>query len=563
MGKNIVLFIDGTGNHAEHEAPTNVHKLLQRVKAAGARDGRDEAACSIAGGTVFYAIDGVGTDKPHQRPKPEWLKEAALRPRPKLLHRVVSNAAGSLSGYGISRRIKEAYAFLVRCYEKGDSIYLFGFSRGAFAVRSLAGFIDTVGLLYRRDIAEVEAAYLLYERAASPIKTPLEKRRRPLRRLGAKVRSRDDPDVMPIHMIGVWDTVEALGLPEMLQLSPAMLTSYHVTGVPRFVSHIRHALALHEMRTPFEPLLWKDTCAPDQTLRQIWFAGAHADVGGGYKGTHLSDVALEWMAWEARQLGLPVAARPAPVAPASTLPVHHELHSKFFFLAPRVRRFLATAGTGPQKALLSHALHSSAASRLLAVRPDSYDDFRGSVRDTCARIDRQTELLALRLALLGVSGLPSPAREETPHLQAWWRDLRAEDLVVADIERGRLFDPDPSRPLRAPTEVAGALLRLAVLDGPRGIDAVLHDLRCQRDAALRTDDEAFVLACLRRLQALRPAIAQVRAALLHHDLSAALHALEEKAVLSEDGLRDHASALLARQQQARLRAKAEDWKTRL
>ena len=437
MGKNIALFIDGTWNDAGGSGETNVHLLSQRVA---------DGATTNPAAQVFHYIEGVGTEK-RTRNLPAWLVAARLKKRPKLLHRVVANLAGGVAGYGTASRIKEAYAYLVEHYKDGDGIFLFGFSRGAFAVRSLAGFVSRVGLLLQKDIAHVEEAYLAYEAGGNL--------NRVLRRLGLPVTpDLESRTVLPIHMIGVWDTVARLGVPSKLQVLRRTKTGFHATGIPDYVSHVRHALALHEVRPTFEPLLWEDRCGPRQTLKQVWFPGAHADVGGGYPdgkdaiGRSLSDIALEWMACEARQLGLVVGANTKLPDVAKMVEVHHEVRGKFFYVIPGVRRFLKGVFALPAEDLSSHRMHLSATHRLLNLPPGRYPLFRFDVADTLQDIDELTGTFSMKLAYeLGVGPLKPvrcdllsdedryvtrPSQSVPTGLSAeTWRSLSVGEVVAA------------------------------------------------------------------------------------------------------------------------------------
>src|SRR5439155_16724870 len=130
-----------------------------------------------------------------------------------------------------------------------------------------------------------------------------------LRRFLHDITGRDGPrgeEILPIYFIGVWDTVGALGLSGLLKGFTAPFTQFHQTELPANVTHARHALALHENRKLFPPLLWKRRSPknPQQTLEQRWFNGAHSDVGGGYPEHEWSDIALNWMAKEASDLDL-------------------------------------------------------------------------------------------------------------------------------------------------------------------------------------------------------------------------------------------------------------------
>lgn len=203
-----------------------------------------------------------------------------------------------VEGRGVAPQIRRAYGWLASGYREGDRIFLFGYSRGAFAVRSLAGVIDRVGLLKREHATEraVTLAWRHYERA--PHSTTAQAFTRRFCHLEA-----------PIEMVGVWDTVKALGLrlPFFWMFSPDRhaFHSHHLGGSIR---HGFHALALHETRMAFEPVLWE--CPPgwEGNIEQVWFRGAHGDIGGQIGGLEaargLSNIPLVWMLERAEALDL-------------------------------------------------------------------------------------------------------------------------------------------------------------------------------------------------------------------------------------------------------------------
>jgi uncharacterized protein (DUF2235 family) len=192
-------------------------------------------------------------------------------------------------GVGVDRRIVAGYRFLAERYEPGDEIYLFGFSRGAFQARSLAGLIGLVGLMGYDALDEVEAAWAYYQ--AHKV-TPDPKRLEGLRKLGhADVR---------IRCIGVWDTVGNLGIPLIGDHPWNSAAAFHDTDLLPIVDVGLHALAIDEPRGPFSPSLWsrrRGAPAPaGQHIEQVWFTGSHANVGGGFPDSSLSDISLIWMA---------------------------------------------------------------------------------------------------------------------------------------------------------------------------------------------------------------------------------------------------------------------------
>ncbi|PVZ05364.1 DUF2235 domain-containing protein [Actinomycetospora cinnamomea] len=239
---------------------------------------------------------------------------------------------GGVAGVGIDRDLLAGYRFLVDEFRPDDHIAVFGFSRGAYLARSLAGMVGTVGIVDRAALggealeAAVAAAYGRYKAHKADV--------RAARRAGQEA-SRgpvtDDalplvydprsPDV-PVAFVGVWDTVGALGIPSYLGI-PDLLGSrerYEFLDVvlDRRIPHARHAVSLDEMRGPFRPTLWDESAAgAGQDIVQTWFPGDHCDVGGGHADRGLSDGALWWMIEQARAaIELPIAdpaVRPDPV----------------------------------------------------------------------------------------------------------------------------------------------------------------------------------------------------------------------------------------------------------
>lgn len=205
-----------------------------------------------------------------------------------------------LVGRGINRQIRRAYGWLASRYRPGDTIYLIGYSRGAFAVRSLAGMIDSVGLLRAECATErnIRTAYRHYQ--AKPDGTAAR----------AFHAAHCHPAVQ-IEMVGVWDTVKALGVPLPLLWSRSP-HAFHSHALGHSIRHGFHALALHETRLAYAPELWE--CPPDRagTVEQVWFNGAHGDVGGQLGGFHaarpLANIPLVWMLERAESCGLPLPA---------------------------------------------------------------------------------------------------------------------------------------------------------------------------------------------------------------------------------------------------------------
>lgn len=205
-----------------------------------------------------------------------------------------------MTGRGINRQIRRAYGYLASRYRPGDRIFLIGYSRGAFAVRSLAGVIDMVGLLRPRHATErnILTAYRHYE--GSPDS--------PHARDFARAFCHDRVE---IEMVGVWDTVKALGLRLPVVWKWAEVQhSFHSHHLGRHIRNGFHALALNENREVFEPVLWACPAQYPGHVEQVWFRGAHGDIGGQLGGFErarpLANIPLVWMLERAESCGLPL-----------------------------------------------------------------------------------------------------------------------------------------------------------------------------------------------------------------------------------------------------------------
>lgn len=261
MAKNIVIFCDGTNNEIAGNQ-TSVLRLFRMLVCNGEQ-------------RLFYDA-GVGT---HADPTAQWP-----------LQRLVQKRLDAAIGMSIRNHVLGAYSFLSNHYEEGDRIYLFGFSRGAYTVRALAGMLFRCGLLC--------ADYDNLSAYAWSVFSDEDRRgdRRQMFGGAARIKKVFGREV-PIHFVGVWDTVSTFGWLWDLLTVPN-------TDKNPIVHHFRQALSIDEKRPCFEPILFNPQ--KGQSSIQVWFAGVHADIGGGYppEASGLSRLPLEWMLNEAVQLDL-------------------------------------------------------------------------------------------------------------------------------------------------------------------------------------------------------------------------------------------------------------------
>ncbi|CAA7265843.1 unnamed protein product [Cyclocybe aegerita] len=290
----------------------------------------------------------------------------------------------------IADKVEEAYAFIAHNYDPGDEIFLFGFSRGAYTARMVAMFVGEIGLLDRKDMDNFAKIFINFQnlgKCKDPIeKRDLEERLAPWRdpESDGKRRADIDGDKFTVKFLGVWDTVGALGLPEEIPFGRRV---YNLFGFPdrqlgEHVQYARQALALDEMRLDFTCNKFIQSEAgrqKGQILKQVWFAGSHTDIGGGYKNHDLSDLSLIWMASEVgHHLGLDVeylARLATPVAPWGTQQPHDSATGIFFF-ASTVQRDLPVRPNNPETqefihpSVLRQAKLNEKLSTLLKEQPD-------------------------------------------------------------------------------------------------------------------------------------------------------------------------------------------------
>ena len=303
MAKNIVVCADGTGNSFGRSV-SNVARMIRFLTL-------DNRARQV----VVYD-QGIGTDGRRWK---EIVKYRRTIVDPKALHVLpgpheswfrpaewIALLGGLAFGHGLKDNVGQMYRELAKLYQTGDTVFLFGFSRGAFTVRALAGLIYRCGLPQWGHVdfpRRFERAWQLY--------VPMH----PLEAQTEQFRTREGQRECPIHFLGVWDTVKSYG-----GLRPIMLP--HLRHNP-IVAHVRHALALDERRGWFDATTWGGldidreheaawSRLPErvrnrierQDIEEVWFRGCHSDIGGGDKEAQSARIALRWMLGEAAQTGL-------------------------------------------------------------------------------------------------------------------------------------------------------------------------------------------------------------------------------------------------------------------
>ena len=210
-----------------------------------------------------------------------------------------SKVRAGATGRGIHKNIVDGYRYIVQNYASGDKIFLFGFSRGAYTVRALCGLINNCGIPKRPDAKYIAQAWRIYKSAS--------KTNRPDGDDAKEFRASHCHQSRNVHFVGVWDTVGSLGIPFSLMGMFEGNDEFYDTKMGSNVSFARHALAIDEQRQDFEPTVWMPRAGVD--LKQVWFAGSHADVGGScgpdkHTGLIAADAPLEWMLSEAEKQGL-------------------------------------------------------------------------------------------------------------------------------------------------------------------------------------------------------------------------------------------------------------------
>jgi len=272
MGRQLVLCFDGTNNKYSNKADTNVVKLYQMLDPSSSQ-------------CLRYYQPGIGTMAPvgiWGKTKTWFIEKLDLA-----------------IAWLLEEHVCDGYRYLMRYYEPGDEVFIFGFSRGAYTARVVAAMVHKVGLLTRGNDELIPFVWDTFKR---------EKRRDVYEGFKATFSRSVD-----IYMIGIWDTVSSVGW----MWNPTHLP--YSANNPS-VRYVRHAVSIDERRAYFPQNMWTGTSTDRDAVKQVWFPGVHCDVGGGYKEFEeagLSKGALQWMLREAESLGLKIdQAIKAKIIPA-------------------------------------------------------------------------------------------------------------------------------------------------------------------------------------------------------------------------------------------------------
>jgi len=301
--KRVIVCCDGTWNDADNQSTdTNVFRIAHAIHATQHTGGVLQI--------VLY-LRGVGT--------------SGLS-----IERLIEGA----TGLGVDDNIRSAYMFIAQNYVPEDEIFLFGFSRGAYTARSLAGLINACGILKRQKLLDLPNAWTYYR--SDPPHSPQD--------FLSKVKTDSHTDAR-IKFLGVWDTVGALGVPGgLFSADDAKKFAFHDTGPCAVVKHGCHALAIDEHRHDLVPTFWTEPAPAGVVIEQVWFAGAHADVGGGYVTRTLADIPLVWMAKKAEHEGLALdwTCLPNPADLENLTPSHDSSSGLFSYdrFSPTFREVL-------------------------------------------------------------------------------------------------------------------------------------------------------------------------------------------------------------------------------
>lgn len=308
--KRIIIFADGTWNTPANQdqkniAQTNVFKSFINTL---------PDQCPNGDVQIAYYHEGVGTGN--------WF----------------DRIAGGFLGRGIDKNIKDLYKFIVEHYSPGTEIFLFGFSRGSYTVRSLAGLIRNCGILKKYNVQKAERAFFIYRSKDNRFHPNAQECLQFQQYFSYPL------DETPIKFIGVWDTVGALGIPFRPFFISRNKYRFHDVKLSHLIQNAYHAVAIDENRVFFRPTLWQQDQGDkyqNQILEQCWFRGVHCDVGGGYAQGELSLVAMQYLVDRAKKLDLQCNFQiPVPDLKKAALAPQNESWEFPYTLLPRYYRII-------------------------------------------------------------------------------------------------------------------------------------------------------------------------------------------------------------------------------
>ena len=330
MARKLIVCLDGTGNEIGPNI-SNVLKLFRILE----QDSEQ----------LVYYDPGVGTIG-----QPGWWSQLKLK---------IHGFLGLALGYGLDENVLHAYSWLCRNHRAGDEIFLFGFSRGAYTARVLAGFIHLLGLLRPDQLNLCGYALVAYKRAGHEDDLTI----------GSTFKRISGSRTVTIRFVGCWETVASLLVPRPDRLYIPQIQTLPFTRTNPSVQAFRHAISIDERRRMFRLNHWKDPQSyrpvpfkPEhdvpQDIRQVWFAGVHSDVGGGYPEAEsgLAKYPLLWMIGEAEAAGLRIDAgmkarlaqgspgapdRPSPYVPPSPTAQLHKSLAEFWWLLEPLPKYYA------------------------------------------------------------------------------------------------------------------------------------------------------------------------------------------------------------------------------
>src|SRR3984957_7996298 len=405
MPKNIVICCDGTGNEFG-ESKSNVVKLYKMLVHDASQ--------------LTYYHPGVGT--------------MGARNALTGFGRWWTKVIGLAFGYGISDNIADAYQFLMRTFQPDDTLYVFGFSRGAYTARALCGMLRIIGLLREDNEGLIPYSIRMIKEKNIDFGTAADFKKTFCR------------ECKP-HFVGVWDTVSSVGW----VYNVAHFPSTNATHNPD-LKIVRHALSIDERRASFRQNLFGEPHDAEQDIREVWFAGVHSDVGGSYAEpeSQLSKIALQWMVCEAESAGLRVdqnrkadilGGKPPYVAPDPLAKNQHESLKGAWWIAelwPKVFSYpVPVAGQAEPK-------------------------WKQGIRFNLGRPRTILDGVHIHQSVLDrLRGVPSYGPRNLPQQYVTERETSCE-LTPRPVH-GQPIAPHPKRPLLKRPSLVSALALLAVL----------------------------------------------------------------------------------------------------